>query len=84
MRYIIAGLLSFMFFLKVEAKEMRETGSHPDKCVRSQKQNERPLEYRLRSFQNNRRNYKWYDNARESYTVSKDYMYNGWFRADEY
>jgi hypothetical protein len=85
MKYIIVCLLSISFFATAGAREVKGSGGPPDKCGwHSKVQSDRPREERLRSFQDNRRNYKWYDNARESNTITKDYYYNGGFRANEY
>jgi hypothetical protein len=84
MKYIIACLLSISFLAKAGATELRKDDG-PDKCGwHSKDQGNRPREDRMRTFQDNRRNYKWYDNARESNTITNDYYYNGGFRANEY
>ena len=87
MKYIIAGLLSLSFLVKAGATEIKSIGGPPDKCgwkSQNKNQSNRPREERLRSFQDNRRNYKWYDHARESKTIDKDYKYNGGFPGNEY
>jgi hypothetical protein len=85
MKYIIVCLLSLSFLATAGATGSKSIGGPPDKCGwHSQNQNYRPREERLRTFQDNRRNYKWYDHARESRTIAKDYNYNGGFRPNEY
>jgi hypothetical protein len=85
MKYIIAGLLSLSFLVKAGATEIKSIGGPPDKCGwHSNRQGNRPREMRLRSFGDNRRNYKLYDNARESKTIEKDYVYNGGFHGNGY
>jgi hypothetical protein len=87
MKYIlIAGLLSLGLLSNAGAKGISNGGCPPSgQCtVNRNDQDARPRQYKLRTFQDNRRNYKWYDNAREAETLSNDFCFNGGFNANEY
>jgi hypothetical protein len=85
MKYVIACMLSLSFLLKAGATEIKSVGGPPNKCGwNSGNQDNRPRGYTLRSSVDNRRNYKRYDQARETRTVTEDFMYNNGFIPNEY
>jgi hypothetical protein len=86
MKYIIVCLLSLSLLSNVGAAEVLKNGD-PESCgcpLNKNDQSARPRKYKLRSFQDNRRNYKWYDNARRSESISGDQCFNGGFQPNEY
>jgi len=87
MKYIIAFLLSLGIFANAGATEIKSVGGPDGQCscpVNKDDQNARPRKYQLKSFQDNRRNYKMYDNARKSQTINGDQCFNGGFRGNGY